>query len=287
MINQKLSLNQRTGSMRFFGLTPIFLGFGILSLHGQDFSMFHKNTSAQINITNANAGVLNWSVDGVNSLSSQRFFYRIGASPEALLQSISSTPTVVFTQNPTISRLDVTYANGIFSARTLFQLIGTTPGSGSANLNETITIQNLSGAPLDFHLFQYSDFNLGGVAGGQTAQFQFDGFGQPYKVIQTDGMRTVTETVNANTAPIGHFEAGLDGTTLGSLTDLAATTLNDTITAGPGNATFTYQWDVVLAPNETITISKLMNIVPEPGVATFAILSLVGMFAMRKQSRRS
>lgn len=254
--------------------------------YSQDFNLLHKNASAQINITNANAGVVGWSTDGVNSLNDQRFFYRIGNASEALVQSISSTPAVIFTQVPNVlSKLDVTYANATFSVQTLFVLTGSTAGSGKSGLSETITVKNLSGANLDFHLFQYSNFDLWGVPGGQTAQFSFDGIGQPYQVSQTDGSRTVTEIINGSSAPIGHYEASPAFATLTSLTDGAPTTLGDIASAGPGDMTFTYQWDVVLAPDQTLTISKLMNIVPEPSMATLIVAGFSVMLARRRTQK--
>lgn len=270
--------------LKLFCGTGIFAGAILLQSQAQDFLMAHKNASAGINITNANAGVTSWSVDGVNSLNFQGFYYRVGGvGPEASVQSISSTPTVSFTQIPNVlSKLDVTYANASFSVRTLFQLTGSTAGSGTANLSETITVQNLSGAPLDFHLFQYSNFDLWGLTGGQTAQFLFDSLGQPYKVTQTDGSRSITETVNANTAVIGHYEAALGNLTLTSLMDGGPTTLSDTATAGPGDATFAYQWDATLAANGTITISKLMTIVPEPTIASLLVATLGAMAMVRR-----
>jgi len=272
-------------SIQFLGLATCLVGS---QLRAADFTMSHKNASAQINITNANAGVVSWTVDGVNNLNYQGLYYRVGnVGPEATVQSISSSPSVSFTQVPNVlSLLDVTYATASYSVRTLFQLTGSTSGSGIANLSETITVKNLSGSALDFHLFQYSDFDLGGLVGGQTAQYFFDALGQPYKVSQTDGIRTVTETVNANTAPIGHFAAALGNTTLTSLMDGGSTTLNDVANAGSGNANFAYEWDVLLDPNETLTISKLMTIVPEPTVGSFilAVLAAGKLASRRKQS---
>ena len=258
----------------------------VVPVFAADFTLSHKNSSAQINITNASAGVVNWTIDGVNSLNYQGFFYRVGNNPEALVQSISSSPTVSFVQVPNVlSKLDVTYANATLSVQTLFQLTGSTVGSGKGGLSETITVKNLSGAPLNFHLFQYSDFDLSGVSGGQTAQFGFDSLLQPYMVTQTDGTRTLTETVNANTAPIGRFQADTAFATLTSLNDGSPTTLGNSPFAA-GNVTFAYQWDVILDPNGTLTISKLMNIVPEPAVGSM-LLAMTGLWAWRHSRKRN
>ncbi len=265
--------------MRFHRLTEFWclsMCFAVWQTQAADFDLNHKNSAVGINITNANAGVASWSVDGVNSLNRQGFYYRVGSGPELLVQSISSSPTVSFTQVPNvISMLDVTYASQNYSVRTVFQLTGGNAGSGFSGLSETITVKNLSSSILDFHLFQYSDFDLWGLASGQVAQYSFDALGQPYKVTQTDGTHSVTETLNANTAPIGHFEAALGNATFASLTDGAATVLNDNPNSGLGNATFAYQWNASLAANGgTLTISKLLNIVPEPTVATIFLVGI-------------
>jgi len=232
------------------------------------------------------AGVLNWNVDGVNNLGYQGFYFRVGGvGPESMVQSISAPGAVSFVQIPNVlSRLDVTYANASYSVRTVFQLTGGNPGSGYSGLSETITVKNLSGAPLDFHLFQYSDFNLFGLAGGQVSQFDFDLLGQPYKVTQTAGAsHAVTEIVNASSAPVGHYEANMGGLTLASLTDGFATTLNDSALSGPpGDATFAYQWDKLLQPNDTIMISKLI-VVPEPTTGSLILLALASGLVMRRR----
>jgi len=256
-----------------------------LQSQAQQILMAHKNATAGINITNDFSGVQNWTIDGVHQLAYQAFLYRVGpAGGESFVSTIDSTPTVSFTQVPNIlSLLDVTYANNNYSVRTVFQLSGGNNGSGTANLSETLTIQNLSANPLDFHFFQYSDFDLGGSIENQTATFQFDGLGQPYKVIQTDGVRTLTETVNANASPVGHYEASGFPALINSLTDANPTTLGDVPSYGPGDATFAYQWDMILDPGQSFVISKLMTIVPEPASAS---LVLVGLSAALLGRRR-
>lgn len=250
-----------------------------------DFTLTHKNSSVGINITNANAGVSNWKVDGVNNLNYQWFYYRVGTGgPEEPIQNIGS-PTVVFSQIPSMSLLDATYGNGSYSVRTVFILNGGNPGSGSANLSETITVRNLSSLSLDFHFFQYSDFNLWGMAGGQSVQFFQNQLTGGYNTVkQSDGFRTLTETVGDAITPISFFEANLATITLASLTDGGSTTLANAQTAGPGDVTFAYQWDVVLAPGGSFQLSKLLSIVPEPTTATLALVSFTAFALMRRKS---
>ena len=248
-----------------------------------DFTLAFKNSSVGINITNSNAGISSWNVDGVNNLNRQWFYYRIGGGPESPVQSISSSPTVTFAQVPNIiSKLNVTYANASYSVQLGFELTGGNPGSGTSGFTESISIQNLSGSSLAFHFFQYSDFDLWGLSGNQTVQFlQNPANSQYYKVVQTDGFRTLTEIINTANPPIGAVEANLANVTLSSLTDGSQTDLNGNTSAGPGNVTFAYQWDVNLAAGGSFQLSKLLTIVPEPSATTLVGVTLTSLLFIR------
>jgi hypothetical protein len=275
--------------VRFTALTVASFGVVAQNLAAADFTLANKNSTMDVNITNAAAGVQSWTVDGVNYLNNQWFYFRVGAvGPEAPIQSISSTPTISLTSLSSFSRLNLTYANAAYSVQTSIKLSGSTSGSGRANLAEDIVVQNLSGAPLDFHFFQYSDFNIHGSAGGQTVQFfQNNINGEYYRAVQTDGIRTVTEVVNSSIVPLGHVEAGLFNGTLASLTDGNATTLSDSTSAGVGDVTFAYQWDVVLAPGASFQLSKLIEIVPEPSSMSILGLAALALVARKNTTRKT
>jgi hypothetical protein len=262
-------------SLRFIAFQASAVLLLSLGASAQDITIANKNSSLDVN-TNTSAGVINWNVDGVDYAKNQWFYYRVGSGPESPLQSITSSPAVAITSLSSFARLNLTYANSSYSVLTSLRLTGNTPGSGRSQLNEDITVSNLSGSPLDLHFFQYSDFDLFGTTGGQSVQFyQNSANSQYYKAVQNDGTRTVTETVNSTIFPIGHFEAALFNDTLSSLTDGTPTTLNDITSAGVGDVSFSYQWDVTLAPGASFQLSKLIEIVPEP--SSMAILALAGI----------
>ncbi len=262
-------------SLRFIAFQASAVLLLSLGASAQDITIANKNSSLDVN-TNTSAGVINWNVDGVDYAKNQWFYYRVGSGPESPLQSITSSPAVAITSLSSFARLNLTYANSSYSVLTSLRLTGNTPGSGRSQLNEDITVSNLSGSPLDLHFFQYSDFDLFGTTGGQSVQFyQNSANSQYYKAVQNDGTRTVTETVNSTIFPIGHFEAALFNDTLSSLTDGTPTTLNDVTSAGVGDVSFSYQWDVTLAPGASFQLSKLIEIVPEP--SSMAILALAGI----------
>ena len=269
--------------MRFPCLYRLVILIGSLATiqsHAADYTLSQtllgQYSSVDIN-TVTGAGVSNWQVGGVNQLNYHWFYYRVGAvGPEAPIQNIDNTPTTVY--NAAARTLDLTYDNGSYSVRTLFKLTsGNTP-----NLSETITVNNHSGSSLDFHFFQYSDFDLYGLGGGQSVQFSTNSVtGQYYKALQTDGTRTVTELVNSAAPAISHFEAQFANVTLTSLLDGGPTTLSDATSAGVGNVTFAYQWDVTLADTGSFQLSKLLTVVPEPSTFSLIILAIAGARIMR------
>ena len=87
---------------------------------------------------------------------------------------------------------------------------------GDCSVEQAVTlINNLTAAPLDFHFFQYSDFDLGGVAGGQTIQLGKDlsdtRFNEAY---QTGPGAILDESITVAAPGANHREAGLFNATL-------------------------------------------------------------------------
>jgi hypothetical protein len=249
----------------------------------------HRNSSVLVDT--GSGTLVDWLVDGVDLVNQQSFHFRVGSvGGESMIGSINSTPSVAF-DNAFPRQLDVTYANSNYSVRVLYLLTGGTAGTGGSALSEGVTVANTSSSPLDFHFYQYSDFDLGGLSGNQAVQFYTNGAGQYYKVIQLGNGQTVTETINSAAPLIGHFEAATYNQTLAGLNDADPTTLSDSVSA-IGNATFAYQWDVTLAPGDSFQVSKLLAvaldpsaIVPEP--SAFALVSLgLLVFGFRRRNRR-
>jgi len=237
------------------------------------------NSSVSINAASS-TGMYSWMVDGQNQLNQQWFWYRIGSSgPEAALNTVSA---------PVINQLSASiaqtsYANSLFQATILYSLLGGAPGSGASDLSEQISIQNLTGASLSFHFFQYADFNLGGTPNNDSGQL--DQFGRMYGgVIQYNGYGCrVSENVDtAVSRPANHAQIGSGNTILSSLQDGSATTFNGN-TATSGNINWGLEWDVNIASGGTLIISKDLNMtgvvpvgpVPEPSTLGIALLGLL------------
>jgi hypothetical protein len=254
---------------------------------GALFTLTDDNSSAQFD-TATDLNNFNWTVDGVDQLGRQAFWYRIGNVAE---QSVHTLPIGVqgtndsnFDGNP--DQLFVRYLGNGFRIETRYTLDGGLPGSSVSDMGEQISITNTLDSPLDFHFFQYADFDLGGTPGGDSAVFTNVNTVQQFK-----GASQLTETV---VTPIpSHREIAFTPVTFNKLNDGVPTTLSDTppigTVFGPGDVTWAYQWDVLLQPGQTFEISKDKNLragapVPEP--ATCSLLSLASCLLLARWRKR-
>ena len=164
-------------------LVVIAIGVTNFTAQAADYTLTALGTSAHID-ADSGAGVDNWQVGGQNQLQKQWFSYRIG---NGLAQPINAIGPSTLLYNDA-NTLVLSYANAQFSLTVSYILTGGGMGAGSADMLETVSVNNLSGAPLDFHFFQYSDFNLLGTLGGDTVEFL-----SASSVVQTEGVFGIQE----------------------------------------------------------------------------------------------
>ena len=273
---------RRTGSILCFSVLSA-LGAGVFHAGAQSFILSQKDSTAQIDLS---SGLSNWQVDGVNQVNQQGFYFSVGntqAEPISTIAAPSNVSTSAIT--PTVT---ATYANvnGPISVTTKYQLTGQASGSGQAKLLETITVKNTSAFAQDFHLYQYSDFDLGGVTGNQNAVFFNNGSGA-YQLTQTGAATTLNESAAAPAASSSEVQAGLLDATLLGLANAGLTTFNDTLSAGPGNVVYGYEWDAAsLAPNSSYQVSITLS-VPEPSVLAILSTGAIGLSLIRRRSRKA
>src|SRR5437879_7317 len=144
----------------------IFAGPGAQHSVAALFTLTDKNSVSQFD-TSTQANNFNWFVDNQDLLAQQAFWYRIGgAGPENSVHTlpigVQGTNDTNFDGNP--DTLFVRYLGNGFQVETTYQLRGGLPGSGASDLGELIAITNSTDSPLDYHFFQYADFDLNPAA---------------------------------------------------------------------------------------------------------------------------
>jgi hypothetical protein len=287
MTSQQSSSARNLRVILFYGLIVI----GLSGVFAGD------STAALITLTDENSSVdfdpalsanaFNWSVEGADQLFQQAFWYRVGNAPEQSVHSLPIGFQLASNTNsdPGLDTLNVVYNGAGFNIEITYRLDGGVAGSGASDMGEQIAITNNSGAPLNFHFFQYSDFEILGTAANDTAVFL-----NANTVQQFEGLMSLNETV-ASPAP-SHREIDFFDNTRNRLNDGVATTLSDTpigVFVGPGDMTWAYQWDVTIPASgigRTFIISKdkRLNVVPEP--ATFgALVIAAGLLSALRRKR--
>lgn len=235
------------------------------------------------NLSGPSSGLSNLQFAGNSQLSQQWFYYSLGSGPVYSIDQIAS-PTSINNHGGAAPFLSAVYSNANISVTAKFQV------NNFPTLTDTLTILNpsTSGQTLTFHLYQYSDFNLGGVAGGQNVQFSNNGSGANYQVDQT-GLSGVSlqGVVSGASAPLGEAQAGL-ATHFGLGNGNASPTLdNVTLFAGAGDAVYAYEWDETLAPGGSFQISELQTLssVPEPSSVALLAPGVVALALLYRRRR--
>jgi len=249
-------------------------------------TLVDNNSIVEINTT-SQEGMRFWSVDGVEQLFQQWFWFRVGNGPEASIDTLTLLNDFPSDSDGDLDTedLNLVYGGVGFEIEVDFKLNGGSAGSGTSDVAEQISITNTGESPLDMHFFQYVDFDLGGTAGGDTAVFTNEN-----TVQQFEGSVVLSETVETpdpNRREINDYNVTLTKLNDGVATDLLNMPTED-VPFGPGNVTWAFQWDATINPGGTFQISKdkQITIVPEPGSCVLLVAGLAGLIIRRRRAHR-
>jgi hypothetical protein len=259
---------------------------GMLLLPGQSIAQIVTLTDAGSTATidlGSSAGMNSWTVNGQNQLNQQWFWYRTDGGIAQPINTIGGLQYQITGNN----KLDAFYQNNQLNFEIIYTLIGGGINSGNANMTEQIMAINQSSSALDLNFYQYSNFNLLGVANDNVQIFGSPG---DYNFVrQWNGSTAIQEAINSPSASAA--AAALYNQTLNELNTTPGLNLNGPLAAGPGNVTWALQWSQTLDANGgefdlTKEKSLSISVVPEP--PTVAIIAMgagaLGLALRRKLS---
>jgi hypothetical protein len=222
----------------------------------------------------SNNGLLFWTVDNINHLFHNQFWYRIGSTSKE--NDINALNLIGINQTqPASDQFSATYAGTDFQMVLNFQLDDGASSSGTSSLLENIDIINTSSNKLDFHLFNYTDFDLTDNGQDDTIKISTD------MATQFDSFTLAKEVINPSAT---YYQVSPFPNILDSLSDNFPTSLSNVGGPVTGENAYAFQWDFVLDPEKSFSIKNYKSIkpVPEPTMSLGCLISLVSLGMLRR-----
>jgi len=203
-----------------------------------------------------------WTVEGLDNLFSERWYYRVGSGSGALLTG--GAMTAVAPNIGTVSYLIPNWG----SVTMVHVLLGNAPGSYNAQWSTTVSLTRNPGVTATLNFYNYADYDLSGTVTNDTAQFVGLGlFGQSDVLMQL----AYNVSIPPNYIHVGAC-CGIDPN------------VNLSNTPGPyyGDAIFASQF-VIAGSTFSYSIDRTLNAVPEPGTYALIGAGLLGLGLLRRR----
>lgn len=276
--------------MRKFWFLAVAIAFLVVLwvpyLQATPFTLTDENSTAEID-TEDSSGMWDWTVDGTSHLFEQWFYYRIGETDPTNTPAVPISALTIGTEIATdtngsgsFNNLFVRYLGTGFNIEVNFTLDGAQTGTDASDIAEQISINNTGSGSLEFHFFQYTDFDLSGTSSDDTVEHLNNVHFRQYDPAYVSG-----EVVSIQIP--SHWQAGAYPSVLDRITD--GYDLLDAGAPYTGDATFAWQWDANIAAGGTYQISKDKNIHPqisEPSILLLLGSGLVGVSAFARLKKR-
>lgn len=263
-----------------FVCSGVFL-FAVSDSPAQEFTLKNGNSTVIIN-PECDYGMSGWNVDCVPQLYRQWFWYRVGGVRGE--KTINQLNLVSIQQTGPNTLTTLYRKSGQFTLEISYTLLGGANGTGYSSIGEQIKIVNLSHRTLDFHLFQYVDFDLGGSNAGDTVELGQNVSGLYDSASQNKGNSYFADEVVSPGA--NHGQVGLFPTIFNSLRDSSPTTLNDDTGPVTGDATWAFQWDASIQEGGTFSValnkSVFVTNIPEPSTMALIPVALALLAGARR-----
>lgn len=236
-----------------------------------DANMFFTTANSPTSATGTGAASADFRAGGAAStdhMFQHWWWYRLaGDNRENAFANASSSATI----GTSIHTISYTYAT--FTAFMEFEIIST--GADSGFLRSSLSITNTSAAPISITLFNYTDLDVNGSFGGDSALLT-----GPNTIRVNDGRSLTYSGIGASAWQVAAFSQVRD-----LLANNVVDNFNSTLLPfGPGDFTGGFQWsDVVIDPGFTRSVVATVSITPVPTPGAAALVGLAGLVGLRRR----
>jgi hypothetical protein len=254
----------------------VLIAASVLSSHPARGEIFLNSDNATLTLDpTSDSPITSWTVDGVEQLYHHWWWLATDSNSPISLNFLDLTDELLESSRLTWSYQDF---DSTFDAVVTVDLHGGPTGSRVSTINQTLSITNRTSDPLSLRLFALSDFDLGGVSDPNRV-----GFLTSQQAVQTgpDGWR-IDETVSLapDAYAAGWAPTIYDAITFDGLLSTDAGTYE-------GDVEFGFQWDLVVAAEGSIVLSRSVSTVPEPAsIVLMATMAGLGSLMFSRSRRR-